>query len=214
MTPVSGRQTRFSLAGLNSARDVSFGEERESIRGLGDPCPDTPERVRAAIGRARRESEGLSRTALPEQSLPGSSPALHSRESGQHADPPIPRFPLFPPIVPPSRPLPSFHALQEWEGYVTDIGAENFHARLVDITAGASIDGEEARIPLAEVSDEDAGRMQCGSIFRWVIGYERSMGGARKRVSQIVFRDLPALTRKDIRDGQAWAQEVLASPNS
>lgn len=118
--------------------------------------------------------------------------------------------------LPPPRPLrrvPSatFHALQEWEGHVVDVGAADFVARLVDLTAGSSHEEEEALIPLTEISDADAGRMRTGSIFRWVIGYERSASGTKKRVSQIVFRDLPGVTRADLREGREWARETMRS---
>ena len=105
----------------------------------------------------------------------------------------------------------SFHALQEWEGHVVEIGDEEFTARLTDVTAGASYEEEEAIIPLVEIADGDATRMREGSIFRWVIGYERSDAGTKKRVSQIVFRDLPAVTEADLRDGEAWARETMRS---
>lgn len=82
-------------------------------------------------------------------------------------------------------------------------------ARLIDLTAGSSHEEEEAIIPVAELSDDDAVKMHMGSIFRWVIGYERSPAGTKKRVSQIVFRDLPAMTRTDLQEGEAWAQKVI-----
>ena len=115
------------------------------------------------------------------------------------------------PLLPPRPPAATLHALQEWEGYVIEIDATDFTARLVDLTAGASHEEEEAVIPLAEISDDDAGRMRAGSIFRWVIGYERSAAGTKKRVSHIVFRDLPAITKADLRDGEAWAREMMRS---
>lgn len=102
----------------------------------------------------------------------------------------------------------SFHALQEWEGYVVDVHETEFVARLVDITAGASLEGEEATFPRAELSEGDDARIRDGGIFRWVIGYERSAAGTKKRVSQIVFRDLPAVTKSDLRDGEVWAREM------
>ena len=108
-------------------------------------------------------------------------------------------------------PATTFHALQEWEGHVVEIGDEEFTARLTDVTAKASYEREEAVIPLAEISDEDAAKMREGSIFRWVIGYERSSAGTKKRVSQIVFRDLPAVTKADLSDGEAWARAVARS---
>ena len=103
----------------------------------------------------------------------------------------------------------TFHALQEWEGYVTEINDTNFTANLIDLTAGASFEKEEADIPIDEISEEDASKMQVGSIFRWVIGYERSMAGTKKRVSHIVLRDLPAITKSDLRAGEEWARKIM-----
>ena len=102
-------------------------------------------------------------------------------------------------------------ALQEWEGYVVEIGETDFTTRLIDLTAGADHEEEEAVIPIAELSDDDAGKMREGSVFRWVIGYERSPAGTKKRVSQIVFRDLPTMTEADLRAGKAWARETIRS---
>lgn len=117
-----------------------------------------------------------------------------------------------PSLRPPRRmPSATFHALQEWEGYVVEVGAADFVARLVDLTASSSHEQEEAVIPLTEISDADAERMRSGSIFRWVIGYERSASGTKKRVSQIVFRDLPRMTRADLREGRGWARETMRS---
>ena len=103
--------------------------------------------------------------------------------------------------------------MQEWEGYVLEIGATEFVARLVDVTTGASHEGEEAAIPRTELSDGDDAKMRVGSIFRWVIGYERSPAGTKKRVSQIVFRDLPAITASDLQDGRDWGRKMARSLN-
>lgn len=108
-----------------------------------------------------------------------------------------------------SVPRSSFHALQEWEGYVLEIRGDEFVARLVDLTAGSSHEDEEATIPLAEISDEDAATLREGGIFRWVIGYQRDPSGAKKRVSQIVFRDLPRLTERDFQQGREWARKMI-----
>jgi len=108
------------------------------------------------------------------------------------------------------RPLiPTFHALQEWEGYVVSIGKTEFTARLVDLTEGRAIEDEEARIPLEEISESDAAKMKTGSIFRWVIGYKRLPMGQKERVSSIVFRDLPAVTKSDWQRGEVWADQFL-----
>ncbi len=117
----------------------------------------------------------------------------------------VPRLPTW------RMPATTFHALQEWEGHVVEIGDGEFTARLTDVTAGASHEEEEAVIPLVEIADGDAAKMREGSIFRWVIGYERSAVGTKKRVSQIVFRDLPAITETDLRASEAWARETMRS---
>ena len=93
------------------------------------------------------------------------------------------------------------------------MGTSDFTARLVDLTDDSAHGEEEAIIPLDEISDYDATKMREGSIFRWVIGYERSVAGSKKRVSHIVFRDLPAITKSDLRDGEAWARETIRSLN-
>lgn len=118
-----------------------------------------------------------------------------------------------PPLSAPPSVGASFHALQEWEGHVLDVDETNFVARLLDVTAGASHEGEEAIIPRVELSEDEDAKMRAGSVFRWVIGYERSPAGTKKRVSQIVFRDLPAITSSDLQDGEAWAQEMARSLN-
>lgn len=105
-------------------------------------------------------------------------------------------------------PQVTFHALQEWEGYVLDVGRDDFTARLVDLTNLASKDEEEAVIPICEISNDDVKRLKRGSILRWVIGYE-NRGGTKRRVSQIVFRDLPVLSKKDWDEGVQWAEKVV-----
>ncbi len=107
-------------------------------------------------------------------------------------------------------PSATLHALQEWEGYVVEIGEDEFVARLVDLTAGRSFETEEATIPMEEISEDDAGKLREGDIFRWVIGYERSPSGT-KRVSQIVFRDLPRMTAADFEEGRKWAERISRS---
>ena len=97
---------------------------------------------------------------------------------------------------------PSLHALQEWEGYVTEINDAEFVANLLDVTAGDTYAGEEVVIPLEEISEADVARMHTGSIFRWVIGYERAPSGSKRRVSQIVFRNLPAIHQERFAGGR------------
>lgn len=110
-----------------------------------------------------------------------------------------------------AHPVATLQPLQEWEGHVVEIEEDEFVVRLIDLTAGHSHETEEAVIPLAEISEDDASRMAIGSIFRWVIGYRRSEEGTKTRVSQIVFRDLPRVTGDDIRKGEEWARTVASA---
>ena len=114
----------------------------------------------------------------------------------------------FPPQPSSAGPRSTLHALQEWEGYVVEVEGDELVARLVDLTAGSTHEEEEAVIPLAEISEPDVANVRVGSIFRWVIGYERSPSGTKKRVSQIVFRDLPRMTERDFREARSWAYEM------
>ena len=111
-------------------------------------------------------------------------------------------------------PIDSLQVLQEWEGYVIEIRDDEFVARLIDITAGKKYESEEAIIPMAEISEHDASHMIIGGIFRWVIGYEDSPEGRRKRVSQIAFRDMPKMTEEDFAEGRAWAEGIVSAFNT
>lgn len=131
-------------------------------------------------------------------------PADESSEQPENIQPAIVLFPGKQPE------LVTFQALQEWEGYVIQIKDTEFTARLTDLTAGANYAGDEADIPLDKIPDEDAEKIQIGSVFRWVIGYER-IAGSEVRRSRIVFRDLPAVTKSDLRDGRKWAHKIAAT---
>ena len=172
---------------------------------LATPVPAVAEAVDRALASARHKTE---------QDLPGGETSVRRDSLPDHTrsrNPDIPVMDFLPPVAT-SRPhMATFHALQEWEGYVVDIEDGTFVARLVDLTAGHSHESEEAIIPMAEVSEYDASRMVVGSIFRWVLGYERSPEGTRKRVSQIVFRDLPKMTTGDFSDGREWARKVASA---
>lgn len=103
----------------------------------------------------------------------------------------------------------SFHTSQEWEGYVVEIGHKQFTARLIDITAGTSFDRDLATIPFSEISQSERKSLRIGKVFRWVIGYERSQTGVRRRVSLIHFRDIK-LTQENLEIGKRWADDMLA----
>ncbi|MDO9426038.1 MAG: hypothetical protein Q7T93_04335 [Methylobacterium sp.] len=103
----------------------------------------------------------------------------------------------------------SLQPLQEWEGYVVEISDDGFTARLVDITAGQIVEGEVADFLISDLSEDDKASLRVGAIFRWVIGYQRSAGGNKRRVSQVVFRKMPAWTKRDISNAKERAAKLL-----
>ena len=111
--------------------------------------------------------------------------------------------------IPPRNPSPKLHPTQEWEGLVTGIHDDGFEARLLDLTAGDPVDREVATIPFDAVGAEDRSLLRVGSIFRWVIGCEKSIDGTRRSVSRIVFLDPPRLTQRDLEKGREWAEWLL-----
>ncbi len=103
----------------------------------------------------------------------------------------------------------SFAALQEWEGFVLRIGQDAFLARLRDVTFDGDHEDEEVELPLSDVSDSDRDLLREGALFRWVIGYQKSRAGTTRRLSQVVFRRLPAWTRADFAVAKAKTKELV-----
>lgn len=91
-----------------------------------------------------------------------------------------------------------------------EIIGDEFTAHLVDITAGDEYETEEVTIPVEDISPSDARDLEIGAFFRWVIGYERLASGTKRLVSQIVFRDLPRITKRDLAKARAWAEKMEA----
>ena len=193
---------------LDTSMETLYGDAVEDYRNAGTSM--TAELLRELSGTVKREVQ--QRNAAHDAGSENASQAVEVAFTGseQDASKPIISLPAIPKRAVPG---PSLSPLQEWEGHVLEIRPTDFLAHLVDFTAGASPAGEEAVIPRAELSDEDNARMRKGSIFRWVIGYERSPAGTKKRVSHIVFRDLPVVTRSDLADSEAWAQNMARSLN-
>jgi hypothetical protein len=107
--------------------------------------------------------------------------------------------------------LPSFHALQEWEGYVTAICDEVFVAELVDVTRNRARAEEQVDFLLSDLDDEQRKSLRLGAVFRWAIGYERSPAGSKKRVSQLIFRELPQWTQADLDAARAYGQSLTSN---
>ncbi len=104
----------------------------------------------------------------------------------------------------------TFTPLQEWEGYVVDVSEETFTARLIDLTSSDEQEEEEADFPVAELSDSDQQMLRPGAIFRWAIGYRRTRGGTKERISRIILRRLPAWTARELKENRRKAEELAA----
>jgi hypothetical protein len=104
-------------------------------------------------------------------------------------------------------------ALQEWEGYVAAVHDSYFVAILTNLTAGATRAEEEAEIPLKELREGDLEKVKAGRIFRWVIGYQRKLGtkglGTKRRISDIVFRELPRWTAREVGEAKSEAADLV-----
>ncbi len=102
-----------------------------------------------------------------------------------------------------SRQTRTFNPAVEWEGYVEDIGEEDFTVRLVNANSESSVPEEVATFSKSELSDNDRILLMEGAIVRWTIGLERLPTGQRRRVSQLYFRNLPAHSARDLERARA-----------
>jgi phage FluMu protein gp41 len=88
--------------------------------------------------------------------------------------------------------------LQQWEGVVTRVSADEFTVTLQDLTHPGSPE-EEATVPMAEVTREDRRLLVPGAVLYWSIGYQTiRTSGQIQRVSDIRLRRLPAWSARDL----------------
>ena len=184
-----------------NARDVRSTFGRSAV----DPVKAVHEQAHLAATKEALSGPGA------ESPTTGNGQALPKLTELKQVRPPLARVREWPEVSEDRPRTATFYARQEWQGYVVAINGTEFTARLVDLTGGGSNEDEEAQIPLEEVSEADIAKMQVGSIFRWVIGLKRSAMGQKERVSLIVFRDLPAVSRSDQQAGKVWAKKILAA---
>ncbi|AJA63268.1 MULTISPECIES: hypothetical protein [Bradyrhizobium] len=107
----------------------------------------------------------------------------------------------------------SFTALQEWDGYVLSVGAKTFVARITDITEDGPPDDGEVELPLLELSESVAQKLKEGDLFRWSIGYERTLDGQKTKVSRIVMRLLPRWQKSSLEQADRRASELVERIN-
>jgi hypothetical protein len=98
-----------------------------------------------------------------------------------------------------------FNALQKWEGFVIEVKAETFTARLVRIKGNGP--DQEAEIYLQEVDPEDIPLIKPGALFFWNIGYNKRPSGVM-RASVLRFRRLPKWDQRDLKIAKNKAIEL------
>ncbi len=157
----------------------------------------------------RRIQRGLRARSAPAQTTPVAEPDERTSYRLADVSTRIERAVVGSFSLPVMAPELSLQPLQEWEGYVAEVGDTTFTARLVDRTAGRFVEDEAAEFPIADLSDNDRGLLAPGAVFRWVIGYLRSRGGSKRRVSQITFRRMPAWSRRELREASKAAEHFL-----
>jgi hypothetical protein len=165
------------------------------------------ERFASDVQSVRQHSRSDTAETLGGQGKPERPPVASEEEGFPNLTPPKPA--KLPQRV-------TFFALQEWEGYVTSISRSHFTANLVNLTSGAVRADEEATIPLEELSEQDLRNLKVGSVFRWAVGYQYQPAGTKARISQIVIRQLPQWTRRELDEARREAKEMakfLAGPN-
>jgi len=116
--------------------------------------------------------------------------------------------------VPTTTPRPfvvSFVSLSEWEGVVEEVADETFSATLVDVRGGGETTFRADEIPLSDLTAAERQRLKPGAVFRWAIGHELTRAGEKKRVSSIVFRDLPMWTKKEIDEARQTGERRAAA---
>jgi hypothetical protein len=105
-----------------------------------------------------------------------------------------------------ARPVSREELLQEWEGRVVEIRADQFTARLVDLSAGDNEERDEVDILISDLAAADLELLRENSIFRWLIGY-RYFGSTKERFTRVVFRRMPAWSRNELRAARRSAEQ-------
>jgi hypothetical protein len=100
----------------------------------------------------------------------------------------------------------SFDMRGQWEGTVTEVGADEFSVVLCDIL-NPGAEEYDAVFSLEEVADEDRDLLKEGAILYWTIGYEQR-GGQRRRISEVRLRRLPAWSRADLARVEKASREL------
>jgi len=120
--------------------------------------------------------------------------AAEKMTAGNKHRPPVPEIPVLNTTHKRHREIQVEH---EWEGVVLSVGADEFQARLIELSDVNHMQ-EIAEFDLDMVSDSDMALLREGAIFRWIIGKSRNPDRTIELVSKMVFRRLPQWRRRDL----------------
>ena len=186
-------------------------EFEERVNSDLDAAPDIVRNANKAIdwALAHRTSLALATDSPPKNEEVAIRQTFISNEQGDSSLSSIMNLPLPQPHKSANRNPPRFTRMgriryRDWrQGFYCAFGRP-YDGRIVRTGRGGHSSGRNIR--------RGHKKMRPGSIFRWVIGYERlAVGKRRRRVSEFVFRDLPAFTESDLRDGETWADDIMKS---
>lgn len=99
--------------------------------------------------------------------------------------------------------------IAEWHGQVIAVEQSYFIAELKG-TIGVGVAGslEEAQIPRDEVRQDDRNLLREGAFFRLCVNWEL-VNGSKRRVTDVVFRRMPAYRRDELEDARKAAVDLF-----
>jgi hypothetical protein len=101
-----------------------------------------------------------------------------------------------------------FTLLQQWEGTILRVGAEELTATLSDHTDTNAAE-EQADFSWDEISEDDRALVKPGAVFYCSLGYLKNLEtGQISKASRVVFRRLPAWSRRDLKRVETLAESL------
>ena len=105
--------------------------------------------------------------------------------------------------------LPSLTPMAEWEGFVENIGDDEFAVVMVNVHSKSTLPTDQAVFSKDDINEHDRSLLREGAIVRWIIGRERRPSGQIRKVSELHFRRLPAHTQADYARAYHKAEALL-----
>jgi len=107
-----------------------------------------------------------------------------------------------------------FDLLQQWDGSVLSVDGDRILVRLIDKThPDPSANTEDvSELSFDDLTQEDRQLVCRGAIFSWYIGY-LTINGTRHRTSQVRFRRLPGVYKRDLDTATRAADEIRRDLN-